>query len=187
MLNFLLTQCDFNDRNKVEYIYYHFHDELTRLAKKKMNDGKGNKYEQDAQDVVQNVYYRLTKHIYLIDFSWEESRMKSYINTALNNAIVDFYKTRKRLPDLVELNEEATSEMDDEEFFARLNAESRMEEVIEVIRQLEPIYKLTLTYRFLEEMKTEDIATLMEVPLKTVYTRIERGKKILLKTLEEEG
>ncbi len=186
MLNFLLMQCDSNDRHKVEYLYYHFHDELIRLAKKKMKNGKGNRYEQDAQDVVQNVYYRLTKHIYLIDFNWEESKMEAYVKTTLNNAIADYHKTRKRVPDPVELNEESVAEMDEEEFLARLKAEIKMEEVIEAIRQLDPIYKFTLTYRFLEGMKPCDIAKIMEVPLKTVYTRIERGKKILLEILEEE-
>ncbi len=186
MLNFLLTQCELEDRDKVRYLYDHFHDELMRMAKKKMRyNRRGNDYERDAEDVVQNVYYRFTKHIYLIDINWEESRMESYVKTTLNNAIIDFYKMYKKYPDPVELNEAVTAEMDEEEFLARLNTENRMEEVVCAIRKLQPIYSLTLTYRFLEKMEIPEIAELMEVPVKTVYTRMERGKRILLAILDE--
>ncbi len=186
MLNFLLIQCDEKDREKVEILYKKFHNELVKKAKRKLRNGSGNRYEQDAEDVVQNVFMRLTQYIYRVDTNWPIERLTGYVQTTFNNAIADFYRTAEKYPQIVELNEDILAEMDEAEFLARVNVINRKNEVMEAICQLEPIYKSALVYRFVENMTVDEIAELMGIPAKTVYTRIERGKRILLAILEED-
>ena len=63
----------------------------------------------------------------------------------------------------------------------------RYEKVVKAIEKLDEKYSLTLLYRYNENMSVGEIATLMGVPEKTVYTRLERGKKLLLQSINGEG
>ena len=46
-------------------------------------------------------------------------------------------------------------------------------------------YSITLMYRYSSSMSVKEIADLMGISEKTVYTRISRGKQKLLEMLEE--
>lgn len=67
---------------------------------------------------------------------------------------------------------------------ADLLARERVELVAQVLAELPLIYRETLTLRFEEEMKLEEIATLLAVPLSTVKTRLRRGLEMMRRRLE---
>jgi RNA polymerase sigma-70 factor, ECF subfamily len=58
----------------------------------------------------------------------------------------------------------------------------RGDRLAEALAQLPVIYREVLTLRFEEEMKLEDIARVLEVPLSTVKTRLRRSLEGLRKT-----
>ncbi len=185
MLNFLLMQCDEKDACKIEYIYHNFHDDLIILTKEKLKRDGIKNYESEAEDIVQNLYMRLIQYIYNIDMSWSKERIKSYVMRSLNNSITDYYLMLKKIPSILHLNEELIDEIREEDFLSKIKVSERYEEVVDAISRLEPIYRVPLTYRFVDNMEVIKIAEIMEIPQKTVYTRIERGKRFLLAVLEE--
>ena len=59
--------------------------------------------------------------------------------------------------------------------------------IVEKIKQLDDRYSITLLLYYGEKMDVKKISELMGVVEKTVYTRLERGKKLLLEELSKEG
>ena len=59
--------------------------------------------------------------------------------------------------------------------------------VIAAIEKLDDKYRYTLMFRYTQEMGVPQIAELMGVSEKTVYTRLGRGKKLLLEQLRKDG
>ena len=71
-------------------------------------------------------------------------------------------------------------------FFDKLQINIRYEHVVEKIKQLDEKYSITLLLYYGEEMDVKKISELMEIAEKTVYTRLERGKRLLLEDLSKE-
>ena len=59
--------------------------------------------------------------------------------------------------------------------------------VVDAVKRLEDKYSNALYLYYVTERPIREIAALLGVPEKTVYTRIERGKKKLLEMLGKEG
>ena len=74
----------------------------------------------------------------------------------------------------------------DEEFFERLQINLRYDSVVEKIKSLDEKYSITMLLHYCEEMDVRAIANLMEIPEKTVYTRLQRGKHLLLESVTAE-
>lgn len=65
-----------------------------------------------------------------------------------------------------------------------LEIKKNYKKVIKAISEMDEIYSITLMYVFIEEKSVKEIASLMGISPKTVYTRLERGRKILLSSLK---
>ena len=61
------------------------------------------------------------------------------------------------------------------------------ETVVEQIKQLDEKYSITMLLYYCEEMDVKTISKIMGIAEKTVYTRLERGKRLLLDKLSQEG
>jgi RNA polymerase sigma-70 factor (ECF subfamily) len=70
--------------------------------------------------------------------------------------------------------------------FDRAAAQQEQEKFHEALAQVAPIFREVLVLRFQEQMKLEEIAKLIHIPLATVKTRIYRGV-IALKPLLKGG
>ena len=57
-------------------------------------------------------------------------------------------------------------------------------EIVRAIEKLDDKYSTTLQLFFCNEMTPNEIAELMGISPKTVYTRLARGKKLLLESLK---
>ena len=180
MLQFLLTLTDESNHGKIVHIYNTYHDYMMRYAVSKFkNEGRTN-FVYDAQDAVQNAFMRITKYIDDIDFSRGEKDVKNYCLITLYNVI------NSMLGD----NEENFEF--DEEFYSgneyniveELEMKECFNEVIKAIEALDERYSITLYYAFCKEMTPNEIADMMGINVKTVYTRLARGKKLLLDSLK---
>lgn len=63
-------------------------------------------------------------------------------------------------------------------------ARERAGRLAEILAELPAIYREVLTLRFEEEMKLEDIAAVLDVPLSTVKTRLSRALENLRRKIE---
>ena len=70
-------------------------------------------------------------------------------------------------------------------FIEMIQAKEDYQRVVTAIYNMKETYSYTLSYRFCDEMEVKDIASLMGVSEKAIYTRIERGLKLLSATLNK--
>ncbi len=186
MLNFLLSVCPEEYQYKIEYIYYEFHSDMIRYAKNKLRDFRIINYERDAEDVVQNVYMRAVLYIDRIDMSRSRKEIKSYVFSILENALNDFLRNEKSILDNTSSIDDYLYELSDDEFIESLGIKENYNIVVDNIKKLDCIYSTVMVFKFVEKMQVREIAELLGLPEKTVYTRLDRGRKQLKALMGEE-
>lgn len=180
MLQFLLTIADKSEHEKVEYVYQKYHQEMLRLATHRLRQRRSANCELDAEDVVQNAFVKIVRHIGKIDFSRSEQEVHSYIMTIVANEAKIFMDDAVYC-DSLEQHEELLS---DDDFIKQICIREQYQEVVSAIAQLDERYSITLSLRYVDNMSVKDIAVLLGIEEKSVYTRIERGKRKLLEKLQ---
>ena len=132
VLNFLLMIADESNREKIEYIYYKYHDDMIRFARYKLKDYNIDSYELDSEDVVQNAFLKIVKYIDAIDISKPENQLKSYIFSIVANETKNFIEDATHYDD-IDIYAET---MIDDYFFDKLQINIRYEHVVEKIKML---------------------------------------------------
>ncbi len=178
MLTFLLSLTSEQNREKVEYLFTTFHDDVLRYAKSRL---RGKSYTGfDAEDVVQEAYIKVIKYIERIDFSVGDASLKSYLFSVVDHKTIDMLKGCEFHENL----ENYENELEDEDFLEKLRILDEAKHVREALKQLPIIYTITLRCRFYGNMSMKEIADYMDVPENTVKSRIKRGKRMLFDVLQ---
>lgn len=183
MLGFLLTLSDESNHGKIEYIYNKHHDYMMKYAISKFQSLGRTNFLYDAEDAVQNTFMKITKHIDKIDFSRGETDVKNYCFTILCNEI---YHVLSDNEEIFEKNEEFCFEKE-YNFIEELEVREKYDKVVKTIEELDEKYSTTLYLIFCREMTINEIAEMMGISPKTVYTRFTRGKNLLLDSLKEQN
>lgn len=183
MLQFLLTLTDESNHNKIEYIYNKYYENMLRYALSKFKSFGRRNFIYDAEDAVQNTFMRITKYIDKMDFSREEGEIKNYCFSILINEI---YKVLGDNEENFEFFEEFCPE-NEYNFIESLDLQVRYQQVVRAIEALDEKYSITLQLVFCQEKTVGEIAEMMGISAKTVYTRLARGKKLLLDSLRGEN
>lgn len=184
MLAFLLSICDPKYHPQITYLVETYRKDLLIYAKHIMRNAGRTSYTHDAEDVVQNMYMKVSKYCKRVRFEEDSITIRGYLRKILKNEAMIFLKEYEYIESLDDGDTEPISE---ENFIEMLNAKEDYEEVIKAIKEMKPIYCFALSYKFCNQMTIEDIANLLGVSQKTIYTRIERGKKLLIDKLEKGG
>lgn len=180
MLLYLLSISDESDHGKITYLYENFYDYLLKYSVKTFQYHRRPNYVFDAEDAVQNTFLKITKHIKKIDFSVGKKRLKNYLFAILTNEIINILRDNS---DILELDEEI-SPNSAYIFIDRLEIKERYSDVVKAIEKLDDKYSTTLLLVYSEEKTVKEIAEMMGISPKTVYTRLERGRRLLLESLE---
>ena len=180
MLVYLLTLSDESNHSKIEYIYNTYHDQMMRYAISKLQDLGRTNFLYDAEDAVQNTFMKITKHIDKIDFSRNARDVKNYCFTILCNEICNVLSDNQ---EIFQNNEEFCSE-NEYNFIEKLDIQENYNEVVRAIEKLDEKYSTTLYLVFCKNITVKKIAEMMGISAKTVYTRLARGKNLLLDSLK---
>ena len=89
MLAFLLSLADEKDHAKIEYLYRRYHNDMLRFARSRLHQMGMPNYELDAEDAVQNAFFKITKYIRKIDFTAEEKEIKAYVLRIVANETIN--------------------------------------------------------------------------------------------------
>lgn len=179
MLCVLLALADEQDRGRVRELYELCHKDMLRYAMYHLKKcGKENP-SQDAEDVVQEAWMRLIKYSGVLHVEWEEARIKAYVLTVVRNEVFRYVGQLREVEPLSE-------GVSDEDFVAELRIKERYREVVRSIKSLDEKYSIPMLHHYVQEQPVKEVAKQLGLPEKTVYTRLERGKKMLLKMLGEE-
>ncbi len=180
MLQFLLTLSDESNHGKIEHIYYAYRDYMMRYAISRLQAAGRTNFGYDAEDAVQNAFMKITRHIDKIDFEREERDVKNYVLTIIHNEVCNILNENK---EKFEFYEEFCS-APEYNFIEELALRENYDQIVKIIEKLDEKYSTTLYLVFCKEMTVKEIADLMGISAKTVYTRLARGKKLLLDSLK---
>lgn len=180
MLQFLFTLVDPSDYNKIERLYNKYYDGMLRYAISKFVYFGRSNYTYDAEDAVQNTFTKITKAIDAVDFSVEEKTIKNFCFSVLTNEIYNILKEKE---DSLEFREEVFIE-NTYSYVEELIIQENYDKIVKIIESLDEKYSSTLNLVFCQEMSVDQIADLMGISAKTVYTRLARGKKLLIEALK---
>ena len=182
MLAFLLSLADESDHDKIVYLYENFHDVMIRYARHKLYIARAFDYVNRAEDVVQNAFVRMTKYIHSIDFTVSERELRNYILSVVSNEVIRELKDEEHHANINNYVNAASEESFVKDFLIH----ERYTEVVAAIEQLGEKYRLALLYRFCKGYSIKEMAELFDISEKAVYTRVERGQKMLKAMLDKE-
>ena len=180
MLQFLLTLTDESNQGKIEHIYKTYHDYMMRYAVSRLYSFGRTNYQYEAEDAVQNAFMKITRHIDKIDFSRGEQDVKNYVLTIMHNEVCNILEENENF---FEFNEEFCSAAE-YNFIEELEIREKYDEVVKIISELDEKYSTTFDLVFCKEMTVKQIAELMGISEKTVYTRLARGKKLIIESIK---
>ncbi len=144
-----------------------------------------------AEDLFQQTWLRVTQKIGQYD---PRRNFEAWLFSVARNLAIDYLRRYK--PE--SLDEPPPGDPEGQTREARLAAggpsaldrvlaRERSERLEASLAELPPMYREVLTLRFEEEMKIEEIANVLEVPLSTAKTRLRRGMGHLRQILESTG
>ena len=180
MLLYILSISEESDHNKISYLYKNFYDFMIKYSTNKFQSYGMPNFENNAEDAVQNTFMKISKHIKKIDFTVDKKRLKNYVFAILNNEISNILDEG---PENLSLNEEAYTNCE-YTFIEKLEIQENYDNVVAEIRRLDYKYSTTLILFYVEGKTVKEIAGMMGISIKTVYTRLERGRTILLNHLK---
>ena len=154
---------------------------MMRFARKRMKVAARFDFAADAEDAVQNAFYKLVRYIHRIDFDRDEREIRVYVMTVLANEIAAILAPTPVTP----LTDEYVKFVSEEEFYRKLTENETSECLERALKKLDPKLTVVLVMRYVEEKSAESIAEMLEISKKTVYRRLEQAKTTLLKLLQE--
>ncbi len=144
--------------------------------------------EEMAEDIAQNIFLKV--YINLNQFD-PKLKFSSWVYRIAHNETINYWRrnSKGKQPDVSWDQHESLKNIIKDSF----NTEQRVyqkitnEEVMVVINQLENKYREVIILSYIEGKNYQEIADILNKPLGTIGTLINRGKKILAKKLKENG
>ena len=181
LLNFLLSISAESVHSHIERIYHTYHGDMLRFAKRRLKQHGIKNYEIDAEDTVQNAFVKIMKYINKIDFSESEEKIKAYVLSIVSNEVINTVTDYRYSDDL----DEYADILEDEDFVEKINSKESYQKIVSIIKQMDEKYSTALMYHYCYEMSVHEIAHMLDLSENTIYTRLTRGKVILLKNIKE--
>ena len=164
-------------REKLEKIYSLYKNKMFGRAMQILNQ------REDAEDAVQNCIIAISRHTECIDL-YDEARTLSFVYTVISHCAIDIYRKNKK-------SRQSNLNIDDvAEQAGNIDIENEVLVSMELKRVVAAIEKLDFGYRevlslfYLNEMSPREISDLLEIPYNTVRSKISRGRKKLLDSLD---
>lgn len=144
---------------------------------------------QDAEDITQEVYLSLYKHMNSYS-NLNENELRNIICKIALNKCKDFIKSKINkkteftiLEDISNYEDYASNNNIEEEIFKQ----EKSRYIVKVINELKDPYKSILYDYYINEYSLDEIEGKLNIPKTTLKVNIYRGKKILEKIIKEDG
>lgn len=138
-----------------------------------------------AEEAVENAFLRIIKSIATVDVE-SFYRLRAYVLTLTRNETLRLLRRETKTPLSTDgLMTEPAAE--DGDFAERLAIGEDYRRVVQAIKALDDVYRIPLFLHFVEELSPQAIADRLDLPVKTVYTQLRRGKDMILAFCKKEG
>lgn len=140
---------------------------------------------EDAQDLLQDIFVKVYKNLNDFDTSLKFS---SWIYRITHNQVVSHWRKTRMAQNVIKFegDEDYLKMLSSDEDLARdIERKFTAEEVRKIIGELDEKYREVLVLKFLEGKDYQEISDILEKPLGTVATLINRAKKQFRKIVEQ--
>lgn len=181
MLRNLFQKKNKNKEHSLKLIYELFYSHVYKIAFFITKD------REYAQDVLQETFIKVFNHIEKVE---DVEKMKAWISTITTRTAIDFIRKQKRGN---EFELEYVNYMKTELLEFAFTVEEEVERTFlskrihEEIEALSPEHRAVLYLKYIEDYRDQEIASLLEVNISTVKTRIHRAKIQLKRKLEKKS
>jgi RNA polymerase sigma-70 factor (ECF subfamily) len=144
-----------------------------------------------AEDLTQEAFLKAFRAL----ASYEpERKFSSWLFKIAHNHTLDLLR-RKQL-DMIDLDAPSQEQLSLQERLAdersisplaRAEASDLSQAMEEVVAELKPVYREVILLRYSEGLAYQEIADILDLNIGTVKTHIHRGRKVMMKALEERG
>lgn len=183
MLCMLLDMCETEEQQvKFKEIYRRYRYLIKYVVMKYFYNN------EDAEDAEQESFIAIVKNLDKINLK-SCDKTKNYIVIITKSTCLNILKSRKRNVDTVEYDEQKAEIPDDLESTEPLTvsiSKHNLERLKSMIDELDEIYKIALTFKYLLEYSDKKIAEELNITESAVRMRIMRGKALLKQKLEAE-
>lgn len=163
-------------------LYDKYHVNMLRYARSLLRLYGDKNYLQNAEDVLQNVFLKISRYIDRIDLSRSEEAVGGYLFTIVENEVSNFLSKQEKNKEL----DEMLIDCNEYNLFEEFSKKELYIHIVREIKRLDPKYSEVLWMRLVEDMSVREIAEMLDLKEQTVYTRIERGSALVRKKFKEE-
>ena len=140
---------------------------------------------EDAEDILQDVFLSAYRNLNEFD---QDLKFSSWIYRITNNKVISHYRKKNARPKTTTY--EGDSELinilsSDEDIAKELEKRQKSDEVREILDTLDERYREVLVLKFLEDKDYKEISDILQKPMGTVATLINRAKKQFREKLQE--
>lgn len=177
---YLAFEDDATQRN-FERIYLLYHRAVLHRALTLLRD------HHDAEDAAQETWYAVSKNFKLLSEENPET-LKATILTIVKYKAIDLFRKRSLREDMTTALDAAEYEVPiDDTVFSALCEKESVEKLISCMREMDERYTDVLRLYYLQGNTTREIAKMLSLNVKTVETRLSRGRNILCQKLTQKG
>ena len=178
----LIKRCKNGDREAFNELFAQYESRVINIAYGMLSD------RDDAYDAAQEVFIKVYKNISSFK---ENSSLSTWIYRITSNMCNDFLRKRMRSATTISIHAESDDDRGIElcdqsplpEEYAEHNETQRA--VRQAISELSPEYREIITLYDVEDMSYENIAEVLNCPVGTVKSRLNRARNALKKKLSE--
>lgn len=174
MLALYLSMLDSDaDRERFLWLYHTYEKRLFAAALSIL------KTEAQAEDAEQQVWLKVIEQFNRIS-AVPHDKIGGYLAAMVRNeAFMILRRGQREVPFDDELLHEAVASPSENG--------GELERLVKAVRSLPERYRCILELRLVEELSTAETAEILNLPVSTVTTRLQRGREILKQKLREEG
>ena len=179
----LIKRCKDGDRNAFNELFAMYENKVINIAYGMLSD------REDAYDAAQEVFIKVYKNI--ASFK-ENSSLSTWIYRITSNTCNDILRKRQRSVGTVSINSTYDEEEKDMELKDTAPTPAELAEmtetqraVREAISELSDEYREVITLCDIEDLSYDEISGIINCPVGTVKSRINRARNALKKKLSE--
>ncbi|MDO4925246.1 MAG: sigma-70 family RNA polymerase sigma factor [Turicibacter sp.] len=157
------------DRDSFEQLINIYFDRLYKEAYLRC------KYEEDAKEIVQETIYKAYRNIKTLK---EPQYFKTWISRILINVANDYLRKNG----MIELTHDENS------YITKVHNDNNIDVKIDLynaIDELEDKYKDVIILKYIEDLKLEEISTILDRPVNTIKTHLRKAVKDMKNLLKE--
>ena len=178
MLTFLLSIAEDGIHDILKKIYTLAHRDMLRVARNRLRSLSN--ADSVAEDAVENAFLKIIK--YAKNLPSSDRELLAYAITVTINECTNILLSDDEPLSLCD--DFPDKSFDEESFIELLHVKERYDDIVKGIKLLPDRYRGALYLKYVLDLSVEEIAEEIAAPIKTVYTRLCRGKMMLKEYLE---